>query len=316
MKEKIESVIEKSLKTSTVCIKWIAAVVILGILLSGVTFVQSGEVAIVLRFGKLVGATSVEQIRQPGLHFSLPYIIDKVVRVPVQMIQEVKIDGLYTFGYISNITRTGYVLTGDDNIVLLDGVVKFKITDPIKYVLQVEKPDLNLKELATAALTQEIVSMSVDEVLTKQKMELSIRAAQEVQKRADAIGLGVQVLAIEITNLQPPREVKDAFDMVTSAYVKNETLIQEAKRYREKVIPEAIGERDSLIQKAKSYKAERIAQASSDVALFNGVIMEYKKNPKILRERVYREKVEKIMKKVGDTVLLPAGDRGQNIIFP
>ncbi|OPX44296.1 modulator of FtsH protease HflK [Ruminiclostridium hungatei] len=316
MKEKNDSIIEQSLKTASIYIKIIAIIVIFGVLLSGVTFVQSGEVAIVLRFGRLVGDIPAEQVLQPGIHFSLPFLIDKVVRIPVQKVQEVKVDGLYTYGNIRDITKTGYALTGDNNIVLLEAVLKYKITDPVRYTLDVEQPVDNLKELATSSLTRKISSMSVDRILTDQKKELAGEVLEDTQKQADRIGMGVQLVALEITGLHPPGEVKDAFDLVTSTNVKNETLIQEAKRYREKVIPEAVAERDSMIQGAKSYKLERVAQANSDVSQFYGVLDEYRRNPLIVHERLYREKVEKIMEKVADTVLVPKGEQGENIILP
>lgn len=316
MKIKIDSAIEESLRTASGYVKWMAIVVIVGILLSGITFVQSGEVAIVMRFGKLVGDTPAEQVRQPGLHFSLPFIIDKVVRIPVQKVQEVKIDGLYTSYYIGNITNTGYALTGDNNVVLIQSYLKYKIADPIKYTVEVENPELSLKELATSAITQEVAAMAVDDVLIKQKMELASRVLIETQKKADQIGLGVRLVALEFTDLRPPYEVKEAFDLVNSTYVQKETLLQDAKKYKEKLIPKAVAQRDSLIQKANSYKIQRIAQAKTDVAQFYGVIEEYKKNSGIVHERLYREKVENIMKKIAKTVLIPEGKNGENIILP
>jgi membrane protease subunit HflK len=290
--------------------------VAVGILFSGITFVQSGEIAIVMRFGKLVGGTPAEKVRQPGLHFGLPFIIDKVIRIPVQKIQEVKIDNLYSISYIDNITDTGYALTGDNNVVLIQAVLKYKIADPIKYAIEIEKPELCLKEITTSLITKELASMFIDDVLTKRKMELASRVLMETQKKADQIGLGVQLVGVEFTDLRPPYEVKNAFDLVNGTYVKKETLLQEAKKYKEKLIPEAVAERDSLIQKAHSYKIQRISQARADVAQFYGVIEEYKQNSGIVRERLYREKIEKIMKTIEKTVLIPEGGNGENIILP
>lgn len=316
MKDKFNLSIEKSLKTVASYTRWIAIVVVAGILLSGVTFVQSGEVAVIFRFGKLVGRTPGEQVLQPGIHFALPYIFDRVVRIPVQKVQEVKIDGLYTRGSIKDITKTGYALTGDENVILLNGALKYKISDPLQYTLAVEEPEKILQELVTGVLMQEIASMQVDDVLTRQKKELADSALASAQKRADQIGLGVQMIALEFSNLQPPNEVKSEFDLVTSTNVQKETMIQQANSYREKVIPEAMAERDSMIQKARSYQAERIALAKSDVAQFYGVIEEYAKNPAIVKDRLYREKVEAIMGKVANTVIIPKGESGQNIILP
>jgi membrane protease subunit HflK len=316
MQEKVNFSIEQSLNTIVRYTRWIAIVIISGILLSGVAFIQPGEVAIVFRFGKLVGNTYVDQVRQPGLHIMLPYLVDKVVRIPVRKIQEVKIDGMYTDSYFTDVTTTGYALTGDTNIVVLDAVLKYKVIDPLKYVLEVTEPEKVLKELTLCALTREISSFLVDDVLTKQKKELASYVLANAQERADKLSLGVQLIALEFNRLQPPQEVKAEFDLVTSTYVHKETMIQEAKSYQEKIIPEAVAESDSMIQKARSYKAERIAQAKSDVAQFYGVIKEYQKNPLIVHERLYREKVESIMRKVANKVLIPKGENGENIILP
>jgi membrane protease subunit HflK len=316
MKKKIDDIIEQSLKTASVYIKWMAVMVLVIILLSGVTFIKPGEVAMVRRLGKLVGDTKAEQIHQPGLHFNLPFLIDKVVRVPIQKVHEIRIDSLYTLGNISDITETGYALTGDDNIVLLDAVLKYKIIDPIQYAFGIENPELNIKEIATGAMTQEVASTGVDDILTKKKMEIGNGILQAAQQSADQIGLGIQVIAIEFITLQPPQEVKDVFELVTGTSVQNETMIQEAMKYKEKVILEATAERDSLIQRAKASKIERIAQANFEVAQFYGVIKEYQKNPQVVRRRLYREKVENILQDVAKTVLAPEGANSENIIIP
>ena len=69
------------------------AVVIMtvAICLSGVRFVKSGNVALILRFGNLVGDTYDEQVHEPGLLLAFPYIIDEVVIVPTGSIIEQKI---------------------------------------------------------------------------------------------------------------------------------------------------------------------------------------------------------------------------------
>jgi membrane protease subunit HflK len=316
MQEKVKFSFEQSLNTIVNYVRWISIVIIAGILLSGVIFVQPGEVALIFRFGKLVGNTYTEKVRQPGLHIMFPYLIDKVVRIPVRKIQKIKIDGMYTDGYFQDYTNAGYALTGDTNIVVLDAVLKYKVIDPLKYVLEIMEPKKVLKELTLCALTQEISSFSVDDVLTKQKKELASYVLANAQERADELNLGVQFVALEFNSLQPPQRVKAEFDLVTSTYVQMETMIQEAKSYQKKIIPEAVAESDSMIQKARSFKAERIAQAKSDVAQFYGVINEFQKNPQVVHERLYREKVESILRKVANKVILPKGENGENIVLP
>ena len=316
MDEKLNESLEKTLKTVSVYLRWIALLVVVALLLSGVTFVQSGEVALIFRFGKLVGDVPSEQIHESGLCFAFPYMIDKVVRVPVKEIKQMEIDGLFTDGSIKDITKTGYALTGDKNIVLANAVLKYKIKDPIQYTITINSPEKMLKEIVTSALTQQIASMQVNGVLTEQKKELVSKVLEQAQGDADNIGLGVQLVALEFSKLQPPNEVKASFDLVTSTYVENETLLQKAKSYHEKTISQATAQRNAMIQRENSNKAATIAGAKSDVAQFNGVIDEYNKNPEIVKERLYREKVETIMEKVARKIIVSEDENGTNIVMP
>ena len=67
------------LNTCVKYFKWVVAAIVLMILISGIRTVKQGEVAVVLRFGKLAGDTAEEQVHEPGLLFAFPYIIDEVI---------------------------------------------------------------------------------------------------------------------------------------------------------------------------------------------------------------------------------------------
>jgi regulator of protease activity HflC (stomatin/prohibitin superfamily) len=109
----------------------IVAIMILVIAFSGVKFVKSGNVALILRFGNLVGDTYEEQVHEPGLLLAFPYIIDEVVMVPTGSIIEQKVTTHYTEGYMQDVKTNGYVITGDQNIAVINATVKYKITDPV-----------------------------------------------------------------------------------------------------------------------------------------------------------------------------------------
>lgn len=101
------------------------------ILCSGIVRVESNKVAVVLRFGSLVGDTSGEQVLQPGLHFTLPFFVDEVIKVLVGTVQELTVKTYTTEGTsLKSVYSSGYLLTGDKNIVLLELNVKYKISDP------------------------------------------------------------------------------------------------------------------------------------------------------------------------------------------
>lgn len=308
--------VEKSFRTAINAMKLIALAVVVAILFSGVTFIRADEVALIIRFGRLVGDTPAEQIHQPGLKFAFPYLIDEVIRVPVQRIQEVPIEALHNEGELGGAIDSGYAITGDENIVLIKAVLQYQVTDPVEYALRVNDPETILKDQATTSLIHKISGWQVDSILTYERRELAVAVLQDAQARVDEIGLGVQLVALEFSQLRPPHEVRDEFDLVTSTYLRKETMLQEAQRYREEQIPAAVAGRDERILQAESYKRSRIAQAQSDVARFESLVDEYSINPVITRERVYRRSVENIMKNVGDTVLLPPGKQVERIILP
>jgi hypothetical protein len=93
--------------------------VVLIICCSGIRFIKSGEQAIILRFGKIVGDTPDEQIHDAGVLFAFPYIIDEVITVPTGSIHEFTVNTHYTEGEMTTYDRNGYVITGDDNIAIL-----------------------------------------------------------------------------------------------------------------------------------------------------------------------------------------------------
>lgn len=100
--------------------RWIVVVVLIAILCSGIRTVQTGEVAIILRFGRLLGDTREEQIHEPGLLFAFPYIIDEVITVPTGKVFELTVDTHNTSNYMSpDVRENGYIITGDQNIALV-----------------------------------------------------------------------------------------------------------------------------------------------------------------------------------------------------
>jgi modulator of FtsH protease HflK len=307
--------VEKSLKTVQGYVKWIGLVVILGVLFSGVTFIRPDEVGLILRFGRLNGNNRAQQVLQPGLHFAFPYLIDNVVRVPVKRVQEVVVDDLYSSGSTNSKNSIGYVLTGDENIILVNAVLKYQISDPVKYVLESKDPQESLKRLLSGSLVREIAAAPVDYTLTDGKMELGELVLQNAQRKVDEMDLGVRLISIEFTHLQPPSEVRGAFESVNSAYVEKSTKLQEANRYMEENLPRAMAEKEQLVLEAEAFKANRVAQAREDVAQFYGILEEYKRNPEIVYERLYREKVMEIMESIGTKIYLPDGQSLHNIML-
>lgn len=318
MKNKSIEVFETIMLSVMKYFKWVVIGSVALIILTGVYKVDSNEVAVVLRFGKLVGTTQEEQIKSPGLHFAFPYIIDEVIKVPVETVQEITVETHYSEDTTinRNIKTGGYVITGDSNLVLIRSVVKYKVNDPISYALYINE----ISDIVTGVVSGEtiplVTSMPVDSVLTTEKTRLSSDLKKKSQEVLDELGCGITITNIELTNVIPPNETKDAFDAVNTASVKKQTLIQEANDYTESKIPEAQADSDSLVSEAKKNQAERIAKANEEVAEFNGLYEQYKANPEVVKNGVFRSRVSKILQDAGATIIVPDGEDGAKVILP
>lgn len=293
----------------------LAALVLIA--LTGVYKVDSSEVAVVLRFGKLTGSSEATQIKQPGLHFALPYIIDEVIKIPVQKVQETTVKTHYTKDTKSeNVKNVGYVITGDSNLVQIEAVVKYKITDPVAYALHVADIESTVDGIVSGEITSAAASMTVDEILTEKQSELAQTLKSNVQTVFDELGLGLTLTNIELPAVSAPAETTDAFESVISASVKKQTLIQEANDYTASRIPQAEAEAQSLVSTAKKNSSDRQTKASEEVAVFNGLFEQYKASPEVVMNSTFRLRVADALKKCGATIILPDGGNGTKVILP
>lgn len=312
-KEPFEAFFSKVIKY----FKWFVAAAVLLIALTGVYKVDSNEVAVVLRFGALTGETQETQLKKPGLHFALPNFIDEVVKIPVETVQELSVTTLYTGSRTvrGDVQKIGYVLTGDQNVVLLRAVVKYKISDPITYALYVNDAKTMLTGIVTNELTSVISRMGVDDVLTTEKTAISGKTLSAAQATANGVRLGVQLTNVELTEVTPPNEAIDAFNEATTASVKKQTLIQQANDYLAKVLPQAEAESKKLVDAAAANRAAKTAAATAVAEEFNGLYEQFTANPDVVKNGVFRLRLGKVLQQSGAGIVVPDKD-GQRVILP
>lgn len=298
--------------------KWLIVILLVLICCSGIRIIDNSEVGIVLRLGRLVGDTREEQVHGPGLLLAFPYVIDDVIKVPVGKVQEVPItthasdaDPSY-----ADIEKTGYLITGDENILHINATLKYKITDPVEYALYSTDPAATIQGLVSGVMTSCASSTGVDGLLTDQKDAFAQEVIGQSQKLLDELNLGVSIIGLEFQNIAPPDALKYHFEQVNAAYVEKETKIQEANQYREKVVPDAKAEADKQVSNAKVKQSERLSTANDQVAEFNGLYGEYQKNKDVVWERVFREKVTSVFNKMGGKLVLPEGGGTPQIFLP
>lgn len=304
------------LETVTKYFLILVGVVLLLILLSSIRTVKSGNVALVLRFGRLVGDNYEEQVHEPGLLFALPYIIDEVITVPTGNVFEQNVDTYYTEGNLLGAEEGGYLITGDSNIAVVSASVKYTISDPIAYALGASDPAGIINGVVSNAMLSIAAATDVDLLLTSGKEEFASAVLARSQERLDVIGVGVTLGALELTQVAMPREVRSVYDQVTAASVRAATIKAEAEQYSNSRRTTAEAEKKSTISQAKTAQLRATSSADLELAEFWGLQKEYAANPEAgldtIKARLYADKVTKAIQKIGT---IRAVENGETKIF-
>jgi len=271
----------------------LAAVLVLFVLILAFTSfytVDEKEAGVVTTFGR------VTEVTDAGIHFKLPFGIQKVYTVEENVYQKIEL-GYRSEGYdgdYSVVDEEAKMITGDYNIVNVDFFVEFKVSDPVKYLFSSKEPELVLKNLVQSQIRNVIGSATVDSILTTGKSEIQMRVRDLVTEELETYDIGLMLTDVKIQDAEPPtEEVIEAFKDVETAKQGAETAINEAKAYENAKLPDAKARADQLLQTAEYRKQSRINEAREQVALFEAMYDEYALNPVITRIRMYYEAVRK-----------------------
>ena len=292
----------------------IAAVVLLAaaLLLTCVYTVDDKQQAVVTTFGKVTGVTDA------GVHFKLPFGIQQVYKVNVNVYQKIEL------GYQSANNPDGYVvddhestmITGDYNIVNVDFFVEYKISDPVQYLFSSNSPELILRNLIQSQVRNVVGSTSVDSVLTDGKENIQMQVKELVTEILEDYDIGLSLVDVKIQDSEPPtQEVIEAFKAVETAKQKAETVVNDAKAYQNAQLPLAQAQADKAIQDAQYLKQKRINEAYEQVAMFSAMYEEYARNPQITKSRMYYETISAVLPDV--KLFINTSDSGNmNMLLP
>jgi membrane protease subunit HflK len=296
---------------------WVATMAVL-YLLSGITIVRPDEVAVVLRWGQLLGATPALQAHGPGLLFAFPRPMDRVVRVQVKRVREIPVQTLASASpnvdensgaivdpmTLDPLTQ-GYALTGDHNIVHVDMVARYRVRDPAEWAFYGPKSEDVLRVEVTAAMVRSLGEMGVDRVLSDGRKTLIATVTKRAQAGLDASHTGLELSSLELTRLSPPQALVSDFDAVQSAFIGAETAKKYAQAYAESAIPQAQTEVDSAAQSARAAGASELSDARGSADAFLALNKEYRANTMVVRERLYRDAVERALGRAGNVRWVP-----------
>lgn len=259
------------------------------------------ENAVILQFGKY------NRTEGPGLHFKLPYVpgllpVEEAIKVPVRKIHKFE-TGYRTVssGVVSEFEKNSQhvkdaaMLTGDLNVVDVEWVVQFQISDAKDFLFNVRSVGVNMVDISQSVMREVVGDRTVTEVLTTGTTEIEEEALMRMQKILNDYKMGIQIVTIKLQDVNPPESVKPSFNAVNSAKQEAEQAVNEAWKNYNTIIPEARGKAERSIADALGYKAQVVNQAIGDAKAFLAVYEEYKKAPDVSRQRLYFEKMGSIM---------------------
>jgi len=290
--------------------KWgvFALVVILWFVLGGPFYiVDPEEEGVVLTFGRYTATTA------PGFHFKWPWPVQRVYKPPVNVVQRIEI-GFRTLSdnppsYISftndrDMLAEAQMLTGDENIINCAIIVQYRISSSTDYLFNVRDQQGTLRDIAEASTRLIVGDNAIDAVLTTGKLEIQNRVMDMIQNISDEYGMGVNIIAVQLMDVQPPQAVSAAFKDVATAREDMQAYINEAESYRNQQIPQALADSVEMVNAAMGYSAGRVNTAIGEAFRFTAVAEEYRKNPDVTATRLHLETLTSLL----DVVMLTIVD--------
>jgi len=275
-------------------------------LFTGVYMVGPDEVGVVRTFGEYTRVT------QSGLNYHFPYPIEQVNTPAITEVKRIEI-GFRTLnnGQYRTVEKESLMLTGDANIVDAEMIVQYKIKDPVAYLFNIVEPELTVRQAAEASLRTVVGQNNIDETLTTGKFKIQEGTKIQIQLILDKYESGIHVVAVQLQDVSPPKEVVGAFKDVASAKEDKNRMVNQAEGYRNDVIPKARGEgeAEAMIRDAEGFKQARIKRSEGDAAKFTTILKEYRKAKSITQKRLYLETMERVLPGI-EKIIIPDKDSG------
>jgi len=266
--------------------------------------VQPNQQGVELVFGRFTGVPT-----EPGLHWNWPSPIGDVYLPNVTLENRIEIgfrssgDGSARSSASRDVPEESQMITGDENLVDIDFVVFWRISDAAKYLFTLRDPDQTVKVAAEAVMRDIIGGTRIQDALTDRRGPIESEATIQLQGLVDEYGAGIEIRQVQLLEVDPPSQVIDAFNEVTRAKQDLERMKNEAEAYRNDVVPRARGEAAQVVEQADAYRQEVVNRSQGDANRFDSVYQAYKVSKDVTTERIYLETLEEVLKNVNKVII-------------
>ncbi|GAB6090475.1 FtsH protease activity modulator HflK [Spirochaeta dissipatitropha] len=291
-------------------------VVLIGAVGLGTSFfvVDQTEEAVITRFGKY------HRMVGPGLQTKLPFGIEQNHNVQTQVIQNMSFGfrteaaGVQTRYDSRDYTHESIMLTGDLNIVDVEWIIQYRISDAFNWLFKVENRETTIRDISQSVMNELVGDRAILDVISTARRDIEFQSEEMLNNIFNEYDLGIRVTSVRLQNIVPPRgRVQDSFEDVNRAIQDMNRTINEGRRAFNEEIPRARGEADRMLQTAEGYAARRVNTAIGDVARFSAILQEYRVQPQITRTRLYNELMEGIFTDVDNLNMI---DRNFTNLLP
>jgi modulator of FtsH protease HflK len=311
-----------ALKSSFAIVRWLMAGLVVLFLFSGVFTVGPQERAIVLRFGKPLGAAD-QQLLGPGLHFAFPRPVDEVVKIPATQIYTVRSTvGFYFWPPEMEATGTkpppspalnplmdGYTLSGDANIMHVRATVRYVLEKPLDYVFQFVSASNAVQHALDSSVVYASAQFPVDDALRLNQAGFRERITARLSQLVALDSLGIRIDPVDVV-VEPPLVVKPAFDAALAAEAERSKAVNAAQGYANALLSKAEGEAKAAVNQGQADRSRIVTQASSEAKYFGDRLQEFERNPELFRQRMLTETMSRVLTNTQDKFLLPASVGG------
>jgi membrane protease subunit HflK len=307
----------EALGSSFTIVKIVMFLMVIAFLGSGFFQVGPQEKAVILRFGKPVGEGE-KMLLSAGLHWSLPYPIDEVVRIPITQIQTVTSDNGWYFttpeeelsgeGLDSatpiNPAIDGYVLTADTNIVHTKVTLSYHVTDPIKYIFNFENASNAVQNAVDNALLFTAAQFKADDILINDVQGFQEAVQQRVSDLIEKQNLGIAIDQCPVRSVAP-RQLADVFGQVTIAREARHRTIDEAHTYENQATNTASASAANIVNQAQASKTRYVDSLTAEAKRFNDLLPKYESNPSLYVQQTFVQVIGPALTNVQDKWFFP-----------